>query len=55
MIGLLHSRDPSFFNTYTPGNFSTIATPVSSQGLTSELMMKASGYSTVQCVRKRDR
>jgi len=28
LIGLLHSRTPSFFETHSPSTFSTIATPV---------------------------
>jgi hypothetical protein len=30
LVGLLHSRTPSFFETHHPVSFSTIATPVSS-------------------------
>jgi hypothetical protein len=29
LVGLLHSRTPSFFETHHPVSFSTIATPVS--------------------------
>jgi hypothetical protein len=28
LVGVLHARSPSFFETHTPGSFSTFATPV---------------------------